>query len=160
MFTLDTRILIRFNRFSRHKFIHYFMSIITHFGDTEVTFIYGFMMLFVGVYFKNPQGFHALKVILMTQIIVQGIKRLIHRIRPYFKIKDLNIENPPTCQYSFPSGHTASAFSIAFGLSNFVPSLQIFFLGTAILVGLSRMILGYHYPTDVLIGFIIPLILQ
>jgi membrane-associated phospholipid phosphatase len=53
---------------------------------------------------------------------------------------------------SFPSGHTAVAFALAFGLSQLFPKGRAVFFILASMVGLQRIIAGRHFPTDVLVG--------
>lgn len=56
---------------------------------------------------------------------------------------------------SFPSTHVANSFSVAFFLSFYFPKARALFLGVAALVGVSRIYLGVHYPSDVLGGALI-----
>lgn len=56
---------------------------------------------------------------------------------------------------SFPSGHTSSWFSMAVVYANKYPKLTIPLYGCGVLVGLSRIYQGQHYPSDVLAGAIL-----
>jgi undecaprenyl-diphosphatase len=61
----------------------------------------------------------------------------------------------PSDQFSFPSGHTSAAFMVATLLAYFFPALSVFLYGWATLVGCSRVMLGVHFPTDILVGAIL-----
>ncbi len=58
----------------------------------------------------------------------------------------------PPDQFSFPSGHTITAFAVALSLSLFYPSLMIGLLFCAVSVAASRILLGMHFLSDVLAG--------
>ena len=58
----------------------------------------------------------------------------------------------PECRFSFPSGHSASSFAIALSYAIAFPSLAVPLVGLGLLVGMSRVALGVHYPGDVLAG--------
>jgi len=62
---------------------------------------------------------------------------------------------PPLDRYSFPSGHTLHAISFTLVLCSYFPQMIWALLPFAVLVALSRMILGLHYPSDVLAGALI-----
>jgi undecaprenyl-diphosphatase len=65
---------------------------------------------------------------------------------------------------AFPSGHATILFSIASSLLFFVPSLSVLFFVLAIIISLSRVITGLHWPIDILagaiLGTIVPLIIN
>ena len=74
-------------------------------------------------------------------------KLFIYRHRPF----EHQI-GPSQRTHSFPSGHTATSFAGAFMLSALAPRFRPVFYVLAVLIGLSRLYNGVHYPTDVLAG--------
>jgi undecaprenyl-diphosphatase len=61
----------------------------------------------------------------------------------------------PLDLYSFPSGHTLHAVSFTLVVIHFLPMLLWLLLPFAILVAMSRVVLGLHYPTDVIAGVVL-----
>ncbi|ENY72557.1 phosphatase PAP2 family protein [Aeromonas diversa] len=76
------------------------------------------------------------------------LKNLIRRRRP----AGLPVFITPSDRYSLPSGHTAAAFLVAVVLGSLYSSLLLPLLVWAALVGASRLLLGVHYPSDLLAG--------
>ena len=87
------------------------------------------------------------------------IKHIVNRIRPYEVIEGLiPLGNIPD-DSSFPSGHTAISFTVSLVLlfstkKRFgIPAVIL-----AVLIALSRMYVGVHYPTDVLGGLVVGIV--
>ena len=86
--------------------------------------------------------------------LTYGLKYTIDRQRPYTKYPDKLHPIEPEDSPSFPSGHTAAAFSLATSLSITYPKWYVIAPSAAWAcgVGLARINQGVHYPSDVLTG--------
>jgi membrane-associated phospholipid phosphatase len=95
--------------------------------------------------------------LITSTAITLGLKYSVNRPRPFVTYTDIFQKDAHIGPYSFPSGHTSSAFALATSVSLCYPKWYV--IAPAVLwactVGYSRMYLGVHYPTDVAIGAII-----
>lgn len=80
------------------------------------------------------------------------LKRKLVRERPFIGLVGIECAMPPLDRYSFPSGHTLHAVLFTAMAVSQVPALAVVLVPFAVLVALSRVVLGLHYPTDVLVG--------
>ena len=80
------------------------------------------------------------------------LKHLFVRERPFITHTAIDPAAAPLDRYSFPSGHTLHAVSFAWQASGHFPELGWVLLPLAALIGGSRVVLGLHYPSDVLAG--------
>jgi undecaprenyl-diphosphatase len=98
----------------------------------------------------------------MTMLLGFAIERPIYflaknrfaRIRPC----DCLITNAyiiPSDRFSLPSGHSAAAFLVAIIIGHFFPEYTWLLLSWACGVAISRVVLGVHFPADIIIGAII-----
>ena len=93
----------------------------------------------------------ALETLVISHLVVQLIKRTVGRPRPSRAVIIAASVREPD-QFSFPSGHSAAAMSVAFIYALAFPAYAAPLLAVAFVVGMSRVCLGVHYPGDVLVG--------
>ena len=84
--------------------------------------------------------------------VYYALKRSTRRQRPFERCHDIQACLKVPDAFSFPSGHTLHAFAFAMLLGSFHPTLAPLLWGFAALVGLSRVVLGLPFPSDVLFG--------
>lgn len=92
-------------------------------------------------------------------VIYRQIKASTSRNRPFMSHQGIRKVILPLDQFSFPSGHTLHAVSFAWLMYNLDPMLGWVSIPFASLVAMSRVILGLHYPSDVLVGATVGLVL-
>lgn len=113
-------------------------------------------------YLKNDstiknKGLFIAGATIMSGVITLGIKSAVKRERPHLTYPEIDAEEEEGGSYSFPSGHTSIAFSSATALSIVYKKWYVVFpsyvwAGT---VAYSRLHLGVHYPSDVIMGAIV-----
>ena len=106
-------------------------------------------------------GVRGVIALLWVTLVVQLLKHLIGRPRPRFAHADQFILGPSLGEGldSFPSGHAINGFAAAAVIGWFLPRLRVplFLLGG--LVGISRVVRGSHFPTDVYTGAVLGVVI-
>ena len=105
---------------------------------------------------KNSNAFLVFCSLVLSGVVVEILKFVIGRARPIF-FDEFGIVGffPGTFEWAFnsmPSGHTALSFSGLVMLGMLMPRFKVLTWGLAILIGLSRVAIGAHWPTDVILG--------
>lgn len=149
----DAAILMLFNNSIRCKVFNVIMPIITYVGCSVFAILFCITTFFDT--FTRTLSIKTSSALIISSIIVRIIKISVNRLRPYLILQNLNTSKIGIDNYSFPSGHTTCAFCIAVMISLVLPSLAFFSILIALSVGISRMYLGVHYPTDVFVGSLI-----
>ena len=83
------------------------------------------------------------------------LKRRLVRERPFVVSADILVGTAPLDRYSFPSGHTLHAVMFTLIAIAWFPLLAAVLVPFTLLVALSRIVLGLHYPSDVVVGGLI-----
>jgi undecaprenyl-diphosphatase len=85
-------------------------------------------------------------------LVYKSLKSTLVRERPYIRHTGIDMAMSPLDRYSFPSGHTLHAVNFAWQAVAHYPQLAWVLVPAASLIALSRVVLGLHYPTDVVAG--------
>lgn len=85
-------------------------------------------------------------------VIYRALKNVLVRERPYMTHAAIVCSGKPLDRFSFPSGHTLHAVSFTLIVCSSLPMMALVLVPAAVLIALSRVVLGLHYPTDVLAG--------
>ena len=137
------------------------MQMLTRLGygtvDIGVPLVIGLAGWWRGRVEFRARGFWGAGVVAVAGILDQLIKNVSCRARPGAHDAGIFFATfpcfpAPYALASFPSGHATTAFAAAVVLTLWFPRGAVPFLGLAVLVGCSRVMLGVHFPSDVLAG--------
>lgn len=151
----DRAISMRFSRASSQPHVRSLFRAVSWLGNGY--FWYALMALLVAWYGKAAwyPVLHMIIAGLSGTLIYKRLKKSTLRPRPFTVHQEIAQSVAILDQYSFPSGHTLHAVTFAIVASVYFPGLAWFVGGFAALVALSRLVLGVHYPTDVIAGIIL-----
>ncbi|KXG76470.1 phosphatase PAP2 family protein [Thermotalea metallivorans] len=154
----DLKLFYIFNDHLKCIFLDRIVPLITGLGGAFFTVTTSLILICFGKGIINMAGWQCLTALATSHIVVHYLKKIFARPRPFLNITNIHTFKNHLYDYSFPSGHTTAAFAMAFTLSIFFSPWTPLFITLAILVGLSRIYLGVHYPTDVFMGMIIGIV--
>ena len=132
------------------------MQFITHLGDTGAIWI-AIALILLCIPRTRKAGLVCAAALIVNLLITNvSLKNIIQRIRPYDVMDSLKILVEAEHDFSFPSGHTACSFAGAWAMRRTMPEKYwIPAVVLAVLISLSRLYVGVHYPTDVIAGTIV-----
>ena len=152
LYRLDLDGCLFLNKYCRQAAVNQFFSTVSRLGDgvfwyslgAVLPVIYGMKGLAVTALFA------ATGIICLS--IYKSLKARFYRARPFVQSKDIFKGCAPLDVCSFPSGHTMHACCFTTLVLWYFPEFAVVLLPFTILIAISRMVLGLHYPSDVVIG--------
>lgn len=142
----------RVNRWTPPKWVRVWIICATRGGDGWLWYAMAAAILLFG----GADRFRALIATGLSAIgailLFQTLKRVAGRLRPCEVEPHCWASLLPPDKFSFPSGHSMTAFAVSIPLIAFYPSLAVGLLFCALSVAVSRVMLGMHFLSDVLAG--------
>jgi undecaprenyl-diphosphatase len=145
----------RANNWVAPRWVRMYVIGATRGGDGWLWYAMGLaILLFGGDERFAALGAAGLSAVLSILLFI-WLKRLTGRRRPCQIEPHCWATLLPPDQFSFPSGHTMTAFAVAIPLSLFYPDITIALLFCALSIAMSRILLGMHFLSDVVAGALI-----
>lgn len=140
------------NRQSRHFTVRNFFRLVSRLGDGVFWYALMVVLLVEHGIGAVPAVLHMIAVGLIGTLFYKFIKGKTLRPRPFNVYPAIKCAGKTLDQFSFPSGHTLHAVAFSIVVVSYYPGLVWLVSPFALLVALSRPVLGLHYPSDVLAG--------
>ena len=142
----------RLNRGAAHGGLRTTFRVASRLGDGVIWYA----MLALLPFLYGPSAIRPAVIMAITGVLGVGLykalKRVCVRERPFITHSSISLAAAPLDRYSFPSGHTLHAVSFTWQAVALFPELGWVLVPLAALIAASRVVLGLHYPTDVLAG--------
>lgn len=153
--TGDHKLMRKVNKWPAPKWVRHSAIVATRAGDGWLWYLCGLIVLLAG----GAERFAAIAAAGSAAIagigIFVSVKRISGRKRPCEYEPHVWAKLLPPDQFSFPSGHTITAFAVAIALGAFYPLALGVLLFCAFAIATSRILLGMHFLSDVLVGMLL-----
>jgi undecaprenyl-diphosphatase len=148
----DLGLMRRLHRWRAPRSIRISMLLMSRLGNGWLWYSLGIFVLICGGQARYRAFFAGALSALVAILIFQRVKPLSRRRRPCeIEPHCWAVISPPD-RFSFPSGHAMTSFAIAVAVGTFYPQCQPCLLAVAALIAVSRIIVGMHFLTDIVVG--------
>jgi membrane-associated phospholipid phosphatase len=140
---------------SRPLWLDRMMLGFTQLGSGAIAVVIGLVLFLAG---DRLAAYELILGTITLWMVVELVKALVRRPRPLFLLTEARAVGSPSIGHSFPSGHTSQAFfTVTLMARHFhvTPWIAVLLYVIALLIGITRMYVGAHYPRDVLAGAIL-----
>lgn len=155
---LDGQLLLWIQDNLRADWLTPLMRTVTTLGEFGMIWI---LISFVLLCFKRTRKAGAAGIVgLLFSLLLNNVllKNLVARTRPYEVIAGLQLLGAKATDLSFPSGHAGSSFACAVAVCRMLPEKMFrwrwLLIAFAVLMSISRLYIGIHYPSDVIAGIV------
>ena len=153
--TRDHRLMRKVNKWPAPRWVRFWALAATRAGDGWLWYLVGLAVLLLG----GPSRFMAFSAAGSAAMVGVGLfislKKISGRKRPCEIEPHCWAHLLPPDQFSFPSGHTITAFAVAVTIGVFYPACFGPLLFCALSIAISRILLGMHFMSDVVVGAIL-----
>lgn len=140
------------NRWAARRTIEALFQWVSRLGDGVFWYVLMAVLYLAG---HHHAAIHMAVTGLAATALYRQLKRWTRRPRPYRVHAGIVARMPPLDEFSFPSGHTLHAVAFTLVALAHVPWLAPLLVPFTMLVGMSRVVLGLHYPSDVLAAILV-----
>lgn len=143
------------NRWARRGAAGRVFTGISRAGDGPIWYALMLLVVLVDGWNGLSASVHMAGTGLVALLLYTQLKRRTRRPRPFRDDGRIMAITPPLDEYSFPSGHTLHAVAFTIIAVAWYPSLALLLVPFTLAVAASRVVLGLHYPSDVVAAALI-----
>jgi len=152
---VDLALCVKFNRSSKRVWVRRVFCLVSRLGDGAFWYAVMLGVLLAQMADGVVPCLHMMAAGFTGTLVYKTIKGKASRPRPFEVDQAISLSMPPLDRFSFPSGHTLHAVVFTLVALGYYPMLAWLLVPFTLLVAASRVILGLHYPSDVLAGAMI-----
>ncbi|MBU2445220.1 MAG: phosphatase PAP2 family protein [Bacteroidetes bacterium] len=161
LYSIDVSIFYFINGALANPLFDKLMPFITEVKNWYLVYVLlWFIILLKGGKYRIAMAVAMILLITITdQVSSSLLKNIIERVRPCNALPDVHLLAGCTGSFSFPSSHAVNNFAAAMFFGYFYKHLKWILFSVAAIVALSRIFVGVHYPSDVIGGALIGVVL-